>query len=65
LSPIDTIDGLLAGITRRDIEMLEPALAKRLALALRRIADLADPPNTPRAPKSGVLADLRNGNRAG
>jgi hypothetical protein len=45
LSPVDKIDGILAGITRADIEKLEPTLAKRLARALRRIADFADPPN--------------------
>ena len=58
---IHRIDALLAGITGADIEAMEPALRRRLAKALRRVADLADPPAKPEEAKAGVLADLGGG----
>ena len=60
---IDKLDALLNGITRRDIESLTPEQRKRLALALRRIADIADRPERAK-PKVGVLYDLNRGERA-
>lgn len=61
---IHKIDALLSGVTRRDVEHLNPAQRQRLAFVLRSIADLADPPHErflPKAePRSGVLSDLKN-----
>jgi hypothetical protein len=50
LPPIVKIDALLAGITTADIENLPPVHRQRLAQALRRIADMADPPPKAEAP---------------
>jgi hypothetical protein len=50
----------------RNMQRMPPVHRHRLAAALRRIADIADPP--PRAadpPKDGVLRHLRDGDRAG
>jgi hypothetical protein len=58
------VEALLHGLTRRDLEKMKPEQRKNLAAALRRIADLADPPALPAMPKSGVLFDLHRGNRA-
>jgi hypothetical protein len=63
VTAIERIDALLAGITKADIEAMEPAVRRRLAKALRRLADLADPPAKPEEPKAGVLADLKDGQR--
>jgi hypothetical protein len=60
---IDRIDALLGGITRADIQAMPPALSRRLAQALRRIADLADPPTKAAEADVGVLADLKYGQR--
>jgi hypothetical protein len=60
---IAKIDALLAGITRADIQALAPVHRFRLACALRRIADIADPRPEPPRPTSGVLADLADGAR--
>jgi hypothetical protein len=65
LSTIGKIDALLAGITLGDIERIPPEHRARVAKALRRIADLADPPEKKGAPSGGVLASLRNGERSG
>lgn len=61
MNPIDKAAALLAGITKAEIEALPPAHRERLAQALRRVADLADPPPPP--PKEGVLACLNRGER--
>lgn len=61
LSVLEKVEGLLAGITRSDIERMRPAYRQRFAQALRRIADIADPPPKPEPPKAGVLADLSEG----
>jgi hypothetical protein len=60
---VEKLDALLNGLTRRDIERLTPEQRKRLALALRRIADIADRPERAK-PKVGVLYDLGRGERA-
>jgi hypothetical protein len=60
---IEKVDALLSGVTRKDIEHLAPEQRRRLAAALRHIADLADPPKVEQ-PKAGVLADLHRGVRA-
>jgi hypothetical protein len=62
---IDKVDGLLAGITRNDIERMAPAYRRRLAQALRRIADIADMPPKSDPPKSGILGSLHDGERSG
>jgi hypothetical protein len=79
LSDIAKVEALLSGITRRDLDRLRPEMAINLARALRRVADIADPP--PQAPPStqdlaaaarracealhaGVLGQLRGGERA-
>jgi hypothetical protein len=53
------------GLTRADIEKMPPANRRRLAQALRHIANIADPPpkRTVEIPKAGILGDLRNGAR--
>ena len=58
---VEKIDALLNGVTRKDVEHLNPAQRRRLAAVLRHIAEMADP--KPEPPKSGVLADLRAGQR--
>lgn len=64
---IHKIDALLSGVTRRDVEHLNPAQRQRLAFVLRAIADLADPPYkaSPKPAKSearsGVLYALKAG----
>ena len=63
MNTMDKIDGLVAGITKAEIEGMEPALRQRLAKALRRVADLADLPKA-EAPKEGLLHDLRDGRGA-
>ena len=60
---IDKIDALLVGMTRNDIEAMRPELRRRLARALRRVADIADAPKA-EAPGAGVLADLKYGQRS-
>lgn len=60
---LQKIEALLAGITRAKIEAMPPASRQWLAQALRRVADLCDPPAVT-APKAGVLADLHQGKRA-
>jgi hypothetical protein len=66
LSTISKIDGLLAGITKADIEQMPPAHRQRLAVALRYIAEIADPSpiGVTTMPKTGILNDLNNGVRA-
>jgi hypothetical protein len=61
VTAIDRIDALLAGITKADIQAMPSALRRRLAQALRRIADLADPLAKPAEADVGVLADLKDG----
>jgi hypothetical protein len=61
---VEKIDALLNGVTRKDIEHLRPAQRQRLAAVLRHIANLADPPQKPEEPKTGVLFDLRDGRGA-
>ena len=63
ISPIDKIDALLAGISKANIVGMPPANRRRLAQALRHVADLADPPQRPEPPRSGILADLKSGAR--
>lgn len=58
---IEKIDALLHCVSRRDLDAMAPARRRRFAEALRRIADLADPPALPAPPRSGVLYDLRFG----
>jgi hypothetical protein len=41
---VQAVEALVAGITLNDIERTPPEHRRRLAQALRRIADLADPP---------------------
>jgi hypothetical protein len=60
---IQKIDALLSGVTRQDVEHLNPAQRQRLAFVLRAIADLADPSHREH-PKAGVLSDLRSGHRS-
>ena len=63
MGTIDMIDGLLAGITRDEIDMTPPAHRRRLAQALRRVVDMIDrPPAAP--PKEGLLRELRDGRGA-
>lgn len=65
LSVLQKVEGLLAGITRSDIERMRPAYRRRFAQALRRVAEIADPQPKPEPPKAGVLARLHDGERAG
>jgi hypothetical protein len=58
------VEALLHGVTRRDLERMKPEQRRKLALALRRIADIADPPAYSAPPKSGVLCALYSGERA-
>jgi hypothetical protein len=44
---------------------MSPFHRQRLAQALRRVADLADPPAKTEPPENGVLGDLSEGQRAG
>lgn len=63
MSTIDMIDGLLAGITRDEIDRTPPAHRRRLAQALRRAVDMLErPPAEP--PKEGLLCELRAGRGA-
>jgi hypothetical protein len=57
LTVIDKVDALLTGITKAEIEAMSPDLRRRLALALRRVADLADPP-------PGIRQELGDGKRS-
>lgn len=63
---IEKVDALLGGITRRDIEHLTSLQRRKLAWALRRIADIADPPEDTKTdnPRAGVLSALANGERS-
>jgi hypothetical protein len=60
---IDTLEAMLAGVTRKQIEALSPIRRMRLTQALRYLADIADP-SKPADPRSGPLARLRDGERA-
>jgi hypothetical protein len=64
MSDLEKVAALLHGITRRDLDAMKPEQRKSLASALRRVADIADPPALPSTPKSGVLCDLYLGERA-
>jgi hypothetical protein len=55
---IEKIDALIAGLSKNDLERMPPLHRQRLAQALRRVADLADPPAPP---PSGVLSELEDG----
>ena len=57
------LDGLLAGITRDDIDMTPPAHRQRLVQALRRVVDMLDRPQG-EPPKEGLLRELRDGRGA-
>jgi hypothetical protein len=61
MSDLEKVAALLHSIDRRDLDAMKPEQRKSLASALRRVADIADPPALTVAPKSGVLADLRSG----
>jgi hypothetical protein len=65
LKSFEKLDTVMSGITRKDILQLPPLYRHRLAVVLRYIADLADPP-APKCeePSAGVLADLNAGERA-
>jgi hypothetical protein len=62
---IGKIDALVSGLCRDDIERMPPLHRRRLAMALRRVADLADPPANAKPEESGILIRLRNGERPG
>lgn len=53
---------LLTVIRPEDVQALPPAKRQQFTQACRHLADIAEPKPPP--PKAGVLADLRNGNRA-
>jgi phage-related protein len=55
---------LLEGLSKRDLLTMPAEQRRRFAAALRRIADLADPPAFKAPPKTGVLLDLHRGERA-
>jgi hypothetical protein len=63
LTLVGKIDALMSGITRADTEKMPPAHRLRIAEALRRVAEIADPAPRPEVPRAGVLADLRDGQR--
>ena len=57
------LDGLIAGITRDEIDRMAPAHRRRLAQALRRVVEMLErPPAAP--PKEGLLRELRDGRGA-
>jgi hypothetical protein len=60
--PLATIEALIEGITREQVEAMPPIRRQRLTQALRYLADLADP-SRPADPRSGALASLRDGER--
>ncbi len=64
MSIAEKVSAILEGLSRRDLETLKPEQRQRFAAALRRIAEIADPPALPARPRSGVLFDLYRGNRA-
>jgi hypothetical protein len=59
---IDKVDALLSGVAPKDLEELNQEQRRRLAAVLRHIANLADSPEH-QPPKSGILLDLRQGQR--
>ena len=65
IATIDKLEALLAGVAKPDLERAPPAQRRRLAQALRHVADLCDPPARTDLPKSAVLATLREGPRTG
>lgn len=60
---IATIEALIAGVTREQLEALSPLRRMRLAQMLRHVATLADP-SKPANPRAGALARLRDGETA-
>jgi hypothetical protein len=61
---LQTIDALVEGVSRDEIEKMSPVHRRRLAQALRHVADLCDPPALRDSPRSGVLGRLCAGERA-
>lgn len=59
--------GLFVALEKHHIDVLAPNTRKRFAQFARHWADYADPPinslpaKPPKVPKSGILADLRDG----
>jgi hypothetical protein len=64
MSVAEKASALLEGISKRDLLSMPAEQRRRFAAALRRIADLADPPAFKAPPRSGVLMDLFRGERA-
>jgi hypothetical protein len=56
---IDRVTALLEAVGSQAVDALSPAERQRLADGCRRVLQLAEPKPAP--PKTGVLADLRNG----
>jgi hypothetical protein len=63
MGTIDMVDGLLAGITRDEIDRTPPAHRRRLAQALRRAVDMLERPLA-ELPKAGLLYEFRDGRGA-
>jgi hypothetical protein len=62
ITNIDRLEALLAAVGRADVAVLSPAERRRLADGCKRVAALAEPHE---APRSGVLADLKERPRQG
>ena len=69
MSVVEKVIALIGGMSAAEVRALPPLKRQLLAMACRRVADVADPPAerfqrpTP-APRSGVLAALHMGERA-
>jgi hypothetical protein len=58
----DKIEGLMTAVTQSELDAMAPAARRRFADLCRHMADRAEPRRG--APKSGVLARLKEGERA-
>jgi hypothetical protein len=63
IATIDKVEALIAIISRAEIQQLSPIRRQRLTQALRYLADMADTAKKA-DPRSGALAQLRDGERA-
>jgi hypothetical protein len=52
---------LLTALSPADMEVLTPSQRQRFAALCRHVAEMAEPSTRILTPKSGILAEIRNG----
>jgi hypothetical protein len=60
MTPVDHLEAALERVTEQDLAALPPALRRRLYAKLGSLQSILDELSKPR-PKSGLLAELRDG----